>query len=102
MIESLSRPTIRQQPRSAIVARSPVCSHPSARSVSADYFWHVEVAPRPVVPVLKTGASRRVTYLLVVGVTPAGAAVADLGWKAYTATARQANPFSAPKTTSVG
>jgi hypothetical protein len=37
MIVSLSQPTIRQQPRSAIVARSPVRSHPSARSVSADF-----------------------------------------------------------------
>jgi hypothetical protein len=42
-------------------------------------FWHVEVAPRPVVPVLKRRRPREVTYLLVVGVTPAGAAVADLG-----------------------
>ena len=37
MIESLSRPTIRQQPRSANVARSPLRSHPPARSVSADF-----------------------------------------------------------------
>jgi hypothetical protein len=101
MIESLSRPTIRQQPRSANVARSPLRSHPPARSVSADFSgMSSRTATRRAGA--ETGASRRVTYLLVVGVTPAGAAVADLGWKAYTATARQANPFSAPKTTSVG
>jgi hypothetical protein len=31
------------------------------------------------VPVVKRRRPREVTYLLVVGVTPAGAAVADLG-----------------------
>jgi len=75
----LSRPTIRQQPRSAIVARSPVRSHPVGAQRLGRLFWHVEVAPRPVVPVLKRRRPREVTYLLVVGVTPAGAAVADLG-----------------------
>jgi hypothetical protein len=55
MIESLSRPTIRQQPRLG-QRRQVAPAQPSAGAQRLGrLFWHVEVAPRPVVPVLKTG-----------------------------------------------